>query len=186
MKAICTLIIGFAPLLSMLFLFTCATHAQTGKMSSVYTTLRQKDCKKIDNPDLDDDVYNGLCPGVGGYMLEVVEGDGRSMMIVRSPKGGYIDLRLDEAVSQAFSWFGEKAEWRVAAKEPTKPVALIFRFETSQPDHPTQPGNRSFLVVVKLTSTDICVTNAVEPGRDQNQRARELADTAGQQPCIKN
>lgn len=159
--------------------------AQPEKMLSVYTSLKRKDCKKIDNPDLDDDVFNGQCPGVGGYVLEVVEGDGRSMMIVRSPKGGYIDLRLDEAVSQAFSWFGEKAEWRVRASEPTKPIALIFRFETSQPDHPTEPGNRSYLVVVKITDSDVCVTDAVKPGRDQNQRARELADTAGGRPCIK-
>jgi hypothetical protein len=51
----------------------------------------------------------------------------------------------------------------------------------------TQPNKLlSYLVVTKITPTEICVTEKISPGAKANEDARRAADAASTQPCLKD
>ena len=61
------------------------------------------------------------------------------------------------------------------------PVALIVRFEINDADEPDK--TKSFLVVVKFNPVP-CITDVVKPMKDQNLKARKLADQATKKNCV--
>ncbi len=129
--------------------------------------------------------YEGRCPGIAGYTLLVSEGDLRQNITVVTPKGTKHSLDLWTVVSSAFSSLGPKAEWRVKkVKNKTTPTAVIVRYNASEdPEKPEK--TTSYLVVIKITNTEICVTDKVLPGADANIQARRLADESTSKPCLK-
>ncbi len=154
------------------------------KIESVYTDLTTKKCKTIEQTDDEGGSYRGECAGVGGYKLEVLEGDLRQSINVVAPNGTKYELNLWTTVSGGFSSLGEKAEWRVVRTGKTvKPAALIVRYNVSEnPEKPEQ--TTSYLVVVKITKNLACVTDAVKPTvKNQNVKAHQLADASAQKPC---
>ena len=152
---------------------------------SVYTSLAEKQCRKIKSHEAGDDGYEGRCPGVGGYALLLSEGDLRQNITVITPKGTKHSLELWDVISGAFSSVGPKAEWRMAIQNrKLAPVALIVRYNASEnPDQPNKPN--SYLAVSKITPTEICVTDKILPGPNANEDARRAADTAARKPCLK-
>lgn len=153
------------------------SSAAFGQMKSVYTGLTDKDCKASSVPV--EDGYSGICPGVAGYTLELVEGDLRQTVNVITPDKKKHQLELWSNVSSGFSSLGAKAEWRVKAKVP---VALIMRFNASE--NPEDSSKiTSYLVVVKLSKTDVCIVDILRPSKTQNIDARRLADTPSKQIC---
>ena len=148
----------------------------------VYTTLAEKQCRKLKSTG---DDYLGRCPGVGGYSLLVAEGDLRQNILVVTPKGERHSLELWSVVSPAFSSLGPKAEWRVVTQSrKTIPAALIVRYNASE--DPEKPDKQtSYLVVAKITATEVCVTDKIGPGPKANEEARRLADEAANKPCLK-
>lgn len=157
---------------------------QTKEISSIYTDLTTEKCKTIEsNPD-EAGSYKGECAGVGGYKLEVLEGDLRQSINVVAPSGKKSELNLWSNVSAAFSALGEKAEWRVKGEGvKAKPIALIVRYNAAEnPEKPEQ--NTSYLVVSKITGDGACVTDVVKPSKDANVEARRLADKSADKPCI--
>ncbi len=171
--------------LSALFLiiFSSVAFGQTKKIESIYTGLSDKDCQTIEQTDEEGGSYSGECPGVGGYKLELLEGDLRQTINVVAPNGNKYELNLWTIVSGGFSTVGEKAEWRVTRNGKTiTPFALIMRFNASEnPEDSTKIT--SYLVVAKLTKNSACVTDIIKPSANQNVKARELADVAGNKPC---
>jgi len=156
---------------------------QTKKFESIYTSLTAKDCKTIEQTDEEAGSYRGLCSGVGGYKLELLEGDIRQTINVIAPNKKKYELELWSVVSFGFSFTGEKAEWRVTRTGKTiVPQALIVRFNASE-DSANPEKNTSYLVVVKITKTSACVTDVVKPVANQNVKARELADASASKPC---
>ncbi len=148
-----------------------------GQMKSVYTGLTVKDCKASSVPV--EDGYSGVCPGVAGYNLELVEGDLRQTVNVITPDKKKHELELWSNISSGFSSLGAKAEWRIKAKVP---VALIMRFNASE--NPEDSSKiTSYLVVVKLSKTDVCIVDILRPSKTQNIDARRLADTPSKQIC---
>jgi hypothetical protein len=87
-------------------------------------------------------------------------------------------------VSGAFSYLGEKAEWRVKnVNGKIQPVVLIIRFNASEnPDNPEKVT--SYLVVTKFDGEFVCITDIVKPIAKQNEKARELANVASSKPCF--
>jgi hypothetical protein len=175
--------------IAILIIFVCQTNqikasAANRKIESVYTDLSTGKCKTLEsNPD-EGGSYRGICAGVGGYKLEVLEGDLRQSINVVAPNGTKYELNLWTTVSGGFSSLGEKAEWRVARTGKTvKPAALIVRYNVSEnPEKPEQ--TTSYLVVVKITKKVACVTDIVKPAvKNQNVRAQQLADTSAGKPC---
>ncbi len=154
--------------------FSVVASAQN---KSVYTSLDTKTCKTVEQSDEGSGWYRGECKGVGGYKLEVTEGDIRqSINVIASPKKKF-ELNFSR-VSGGFSTVGAKAEWRMKGKVP---VALIVRFNVSDVEDETK--TISYLVVSKISKTNSCITDVVESGKTQNADAQKLADKAATKPC---
>lgn len=150
-----------------------------GKVESVYTSLGEKECKLIEGSE--DYVSAEVeCPGIAGYKLIIGDYDSRQTIYVVFPDGSKSNLKFNSVVSIAFSEVGEKAEWRVVRKDgKLRPVALIVRYI-----YGLDPDKFSHLVVSKITNDSACVTGIVKEVKDQNVRARELADSSMNKPCL--
>ena len=153
--------------------------AQTNR--SVYTSLREKQCRTIKSAMAGDDGYEGRCRGAAGYTLLLSEGDLRQNITVVTPKGTKHSLDLWDVISGGFSSVGPKAEWRMSKQKPT---ALIIRYNASE--DPNQPNKlTSYLAVTKITTSEICVTDKIPPGAKANEDARRAADESANKPCLK-
>lgn len=157
--------------------------AQSKKIESVYTDLSDKSCKTLEQTDEGAGWYRGECKGIGGYKLQITEGDIRQSIDVIAPNKKKTELDFTGKVSTAFSSVGAKAEWRVARRGKTiTPIALIVRFDASEnPENSNK--TTSYLVVTKFTSNKICITDVVKPGANANETARRLADSSADKTC---
>lgn len=169
----------------MLLLACAATALGQQSLFSTYTSVEEKKCKKLKSSDAETGDYEGECRGYGGYKLLVTEGDLRQNVTVITPQDAKHSLELWDVVSSGFSSLGPKAEWRLARPNTRLvPAALILRYNVSEnaekPDKIT-----SYLVVVKLTDNEICVTDKILPGPNANADARYASDTAANKPCLK-
>jgi hypothetical protein len=141
---------------------------------STYTSLAAK-CKAT--KESSDDGYTGICDGVGGFKLEVSEGDLRQNIKVISPSKKKFDLNLWSFYG-GFSSVGEKAEWRVKG---TVPTALIVRFNVSDAEDSSK--TTSYLMIAKVSKTSACIVDVVMPSKTQNADAQKIADKASTMAC---
>ncbi len=159
------------------------TSTTSEKSAPVYTDLTEKGCKTTKKNE-EEEWMTQICEGVGGYKLEVFEGDLRSSINVIAPGGKKSELDFQQ-VSGAFSTLGEKAEWRVEKKDGRDvPTALIVRFNASKGDDNTKTD--SFLIVSKISPEISCITDVVKPIANANEEARKLAENAATKPCKTN
>ncbi len=161
-------------LLSFVLVFSIAVCAQN---KSVYTDLAADKCQTVDVDKGMPGNYSGKCAGVGGYDLEVYLDDERNSIGVVLPSKEIVGLDFWNHFSN-FSVLGEKAEWRMKSK---KAVALIVRLSVSDKGDDKPPT--SYLIISKISATEACVTDIVKPGKNQNAKARQLADKAMTKPC---
>ncbi len=160
----------------LVLLTAVASAAQ--EVRSAYTGLTAKNCRTIRSNPNEGGSYLGECPGPAGYKLQVLEGDLRQSINVIDPKRKKTELNLWN-ISGGFSSLGEQAEWRMKGKTP---VALIVRYNVSE--NPEDSSKiTSYLVVIKITKDDICITEALKPTRSHNHEARLAADKAASRPC---
>ena len=159
-----------------LFLFVVAMSANA-QFTSRYTNIAEKSCRKIKLTKADEGVIlHRRCPGVAGYQLDILSGEEHEYVSVITPKGKSFNASINPA---SYSFLDKRAEWRMHGSTP---VAVIVRFNMSMPDgKPTD----SALVVSKLTRTSACVVDSVYGSKDQNLKARKIADTAAGRPCHK-
>jgi len=144
--------------------------------TSVYTSTKTTGCRTLESHPDEAGWYRGRCKGVGGYALELTEGDLRQDLIVITPAKKKHDLQLTSYYPR-FSSVGEKVEWRVKGGLP---VALISRYNVSTDDN---GGTISYLMVSKIGKKESCVVDVIMPGKDQNVDARKSADAAARKPC---
>lgn len=164
--------------LVLIALFSLTPIIADAQNTSVYTKLDEKSCKTLDsNPD-EGGSYLGECKGVGGYKLQVLEGDLRQSVNVIGPGRKKTELNFWN-ISGGFSSLGEQAEWRMRGKMP---VALIVRYNVSE-DPEDASKTVSYLVVVKIAKNSICITEALKPTRSHNMEARRAADKSQNRPC---
>ena len=164
-------------------ILVCAVSASAQSNRSVYTNLGAKSCRTIRADSSDAGSYVGICAGVGGYKLQVEEGDLRQNIQVITPAGQKHSLDLWTVVGSNFSSLGDKAEWRVRTQRgKVVPVSLIVRYNLSSPDDSTKIT--SYLAVVKITAAKICVTDKIAPGAGANVAARAAADKSADKPCL--
>lgn len=167
-------------------ILVCAVCASAQSNRSVYTNLGEKSCKTIRLDSSEAGSYEGICAGVGGYKLQVEEGDLRQNIQVITPTGKKHSLDLWTVVGSSFSSLGDKAEWRVRTQRgKVVPVALIVRYNlSSNPEDATKIT--SYLAVVKITPSRICVTEKIAPGANANVAARIAADQSAEKPCLES
>lgn len=159
---------------------TCAlalTVTATAQSKSIYTSTKTRDCKTVRQSSKGAGYYVGQCKGTGGYKIELLEDDIRQSINVIAPSGKRSELNLWNFFAR-FSAVGEKIEWRT---KKGVPFALIARFNVSQSDENNK--NDSYLMISKIAKTGSCVTDIVDPGPNQNETARKLADSAAGKPC---
>ncbi len=144
---------------------------------SVYTSTKTNACRTIESTDEGAGSYIGECAGVGGYKIQVLEGDIRQSINIITPARKKFELNFWN-IFGAFSAVGEKVEWRTKAGAP---VALIVRYNVA--DISGTGKGKSYLLVSKVSRKSACVTDVVEGGPNQNVKARELADTSASKPC---
>ena len=168
-----------------LILLACVSTAAAQSNRSVYTSIGDKQCRTIKSHEAGDEGFEARCRGAAGYMLLLSEGDLRQNITVITPQRKEYSLELWSVVSSGFSSVGPKAEWRIATEnKKSVPVALILRYNANE--DATQPNKLlSYLVVTKITSTEICVTEKISPSPTANEDARRAADDASTKPCLK-
>lgn len=171
--------------LSVFILLLMAVPTMAQANFSTYTSLEENKCKKLRSSDAEAGDYEGECRGYGRYKLIVTEGDLRQNLTVVTPQGAKHSLELWDVVSGGFSSLGPRAEWRLARPiAKLVPAALILRYNVSE--NPEKPEKiTSYLVVVKLTENEICVTDKILPGPNANADARHAADSSANKPCLK-
>ncbi len=157
--------------------------SKSDKVESIYTDLAAAKCKTIESSEEEAWIVQE-CPGVGGFKLEVSEGDLRQTITVISPSGKKSELDYSGNVSSGFSALGEKAEWRVKkVGEKVTPFALITRFNVSEnPDKPEK--TTSYLVVTKISGDGSCIVEVIKPVTNANEKARVSADNSAEKPCM--
>lgn len=154
------------------------------KSDSVYSDLEPDKCETVES-EMEGYYSRQKCPGAFGYHLEVVESDIRQTVNVVDPSGKKHELDLGGIVSRAFSYVGNKAEWRFRETEGNRePFALIIRFNASV--DPNSDKEASYLTVSKITKERICVTDVVKPIPNANVEARKLAEKAADKPCLES
>lgn len=164
-------------------ILACAVCAFAQSNRSVYTNLGEKSCRTIKADSSEAGSYVGICGGVGGYKLQVEEGDLRQNIHVITRTGEKHSLDLWTVVGSNFSSLGEKAELRVRTQRgKVVPVALIVRYNLSNPEDSTK--TTSYLAVAKITASKICVTDKIAPGAGANVAARAAADKSADKPCL--
>lgn len=147
-----------------------------------YTSLEEIACK-VTETDEETGGSTSRCPGLGGYALDVQDYDARMSIDVVAPDGARTPLHLWSLGSGGFSSLGPRAEWRFADGDGKRPTALVVRHNAYEfPETPTRPT--SYLIVAKLSATDVCVIGKIPPGARQNERARALADRAAAAACL--
>jgi hypothetical protein len=123
------------------------------------------------------------CPGIAGYKLNVLTDDARQSITIIAPDKKEYPLNYWDVVTRHFSSIGGKAEWRVVKQKGKNiPIALIVRLKYQENSEP--PQWKSVLTVAKITPTEICVTDKISPSPNQNEQARQAADSASQRPCL--
>ena len=167
-------------------MLACAFPVIAQSNRSVYTSIGEKQCRTIKSHEAGDDGFEARCRGAAGYSLLLSEGDLRQNITVITPQRKEYSLDLWSVVSSGFSSVGPKAEWRIATEnKKSVPVALILRYNANE--DATQPNKLlSYLVVTKITPTEICVTHKISPSPTANEDARRAADTASTKPCLKD
>jgi hypothetical protein len=153
-------------------------NADTGEISSVYTSLTEPDCRVI---EIDEEAEGSVsrCPGPAGHELKALEGDLRQSINVITSDGKEHELNYWSVITGGFSSLGPRAEWRMRGG---RPIALIVRVNASE-DPVDSSRITSYLAVAKITPTEICVTDRIAPAADANEAARRAADASAGRPC---
>jgi hypothetical protein len=167
--------------LLLLFVLSLASVSLAAAQNqSVYTSTKTSACKTIASFPDEGGSYIGECRGVGGYKIQLLEGDIRQTLNVITPAKKKFELDF-WGFYGGFSYIGPKIEWRTKAGVP---IALIARFNVANAEGDIQKST-SYLMVAKIGNTANCVTDIVPPSATQNADARVLADAAADKPCKK-
>jgi hypothetical protein len=159
---------------------TTPVSTEAGHVSQ-YTSLAN--CRPIEESAPGEGDYSvHACPGIAGYALKLSEDDLRQNLWVQPPGGSEESLALSETTrSGGFSRIGDTVEWRGREEGGNfRPEALILRYYVVE--EPDAPGKETGYLLTVTLAPRPCVAAKVQPGPDQNQRARDVAD--GPMRCL--
>ena len=159
-------------------------QAAPSSLFSIYTDFG-KQCRTLQEPTDNNLTLLRRCPGVAGYKFLLQWDDDVLTVTMVNPGGRKFDLGLREAFTNVkpYADLRAKAEWRVKTEHgKVVPVALIVRVD---PMNDMSTNDRPFLVVAKITKNEICITDKITPGANENAEAHRAADSAELKPCLK-
>jgi hypothetical protein len=171
--------------LGTLLLVSVSAGGYSSDVYSVYTEISSSDCKLI---PVSDELEGGgdelRCSGPGGYDFLVYSGDERVSASIITPTGEVHELQFWNVITRSFSSIGPRAEWRLDKAEASQsPHALVVRVnayeDTARPEKIT-----SYLAVVKITDSDVCVTDRIRATGRENLDARIAADASEEKECL--
>jgi hypothetical protein len=160
----------------------CACSTSVGEAGySVYTSIRQGDCKDPTDALARAYAARGLtveeCRGTAEYQIFLVSSDANSWLDVRWDHS-VLSLEEDIVYQNKFGLFpnvggSDRIEWRF--DDSAHVIALIFRVVAQNPQLTEAHGgsNLSRLFVVRLKPSGGCLLGVVET----NEAARTLADS---------
>ncbi len=174
--------VTFATIFIYILLFFSVSYAEepnSGRYTSSYTSIDEKDCTTLDSDDIGSIQE---CESFEDIGVKVLEGDMRqSITLIRQNREYVLDFQ--STVSSAFSSLGTKIEWRHEKDNPKNLKGMIVRFELY--DDPNNLDKiHSYLVVSKITPHAICVVGKIPPQSKQNELARAMLDAKSELPCI--
>ena len=141
--------------------------------AAVFTELDSAKCRVVEENKEEGPYWLRRCPGHAGWKLDWSESDLRQGLSLISPGRRETELRLSDLVANgAFNSLGKTVEWR--GPSGAGPDAMIVRTNVANGAEPERP-DISRLAVVRLIETP-CLVAVVDPGPDQNEKARSIAD----------
>jgi hypothetical protein len=177
--------------LSTILLSACAAQDSNSAIrpkagiESVYTNLGAASCgKELDKSDPNETPYL-VCPGVAGYSLIVrrVDSGRRSIEIVDAAQRAH-PLNYQRFVTRHMFTLGDRAEWRVAARDGKQvPIALIVRVQAREDNKNPEKVTRTYLAVAKIAPNEACVTDSIPEGSQSDAQVRGAADSAQERKC---
>jgi hypothetical protein len=171
--------------LGTLLLVSVSAGGYSSDVYSVYTEISASDCKLIPVPDeLEGGGDELRCSGSGGYDFLVYSGDERVSASIITPDGEVHELQFWNVITRGFSSIGPRAEWRLGRTgKSLSPYALIVRVNAYE--NPNRPEKiTSYLAVVKITDSDVCVTDRIRATGRENMDARIAADASKEKECL--
>jgi hypothetical protein len=145
------------------------------QVTSRYTSLREKDCRKLKVSGKDNIIYHAMCSGPAGYKLELFASEEHEWVEIVTPNGKHFGVGTQSA---SYNHIDNNAEWRMRRASP---IGLIIRYNIMNPEL-TKVAS-SPLIVSKVAKNSACVVDIIDGSKTQNSRARQLADSAAGRPC---
>ena len=163
-----------------------AGAATKSNVVSVYTSLKASACAEEIAKDDPNDTRYQVCPGAGGYQLQVrpVE-SGRSSIVVVTPSKKTFPLNFEEVVTRSMDSVDDQVEWRVrTVSGNVAPVALIVSVAVHDWRDPAKV-TKSYWVVTKITPSVACVTDRFLKSSKSLGDVQAAADVAVGRACAK-
>ena len=163
-----------------------ADAAAKDKAVSVYTSLKTKACTEEIDPDDPNDTRYQVCPGAGGYQLQVrpVE-SGRTSIVVVAPSKKSFPLNFEDVVTRSMDSVDDRVEWRVRTVNGNAvPVALIVGVAVHDWRDP-EKVTKNYWVVAKITPSAACVTDRFSKNSKSLSDLQAAADAAVGRACAK-
>jgi hypothetical protein len=153
-------------------------------LESRFTNLGGKGCQTIKD-EKEGPWIEQKCPGIGGYKMLYDYSDGRIGITLISSKGTKHDIDFNEFVeSYTFLEVDPKLEWLLKRQEKElAPIALIIRYNAGNVNENTNKYPL-YLMVVKITATEICVVDIVKAVDDTNIKVKQTANEAFSKTCL--
>ena len=160
---------------SLAFITLSATAAS---YDSRYTSIEPSSCRTLSNDEMSS---TQSCQRFDNIQVKVLEGDIRqSITLTRS--GKEYPLEFWRTVSPTFSSLGNKIEWRYTKGKNEKLKGMITRLNASGQSDSSR--TTSYLVVVSIKKSRMCVVAKVAPQSRQNQKARRILEKSSNMPCL--
>jgi hypothetical protein len=165
--------------LSLTVLLASGAHAQTPQ--SDYTKAGEKACKLRSKNKAGEEMpwSESACPGRGGYVLRIFDGDLRQTVAVGRTVAAAADEKAAEQTFGPFNSAGDTVEWR---SRGGKPFAIIQRWRlqdiAGKPDAKGNLPDVQLLVVTRTPPGPVCHVAYIDvrANPDANALARQVAD----------
>ena len=162
-------------------------ESATPQIETIKTELDRKNCELLDKKP-SNELFDFIirCKGPGGFDLIYRKGLIKTTLGLIPPGKNEIPLKLwDKIKAPSHPGVYNLINWRVEKKAgKTKPIALIINAGADEGSYHTRNSYRSFLVIVKLSKTDSCITDFVSGKLKNSEKlALKLADESATKPC---